>query len=433
MRTVEENGFYVSGGYQNIPPQNIIPLSVEFPRQTNLQSNLFRPSDSDFCDTSSSMKSTTLFLGDLSVVCDEEKLFNLFRPFGEIESVELKKSDRDPQRAHLGFGFIKFVHHEGAERAVREVNGMFFLGRAIRVGWADDNEKRRGPGKGSAVGRYQEKAADLKKTRQTAQIHVMFVTREMNRRVSELDLGSVFGRYGNLVDIAIKKNAINADLRVQSGYAFIHYQLTEEGVQSAVMAVEQTNNASIDGIAYQCKITHSLQAHIFAKKYRSSGSPPRTSPSPVFSEPPSFYPPGLRVGGMPHHHQQQPPVFRDYSMTPPPPQRYESLVIQPPQQTITQFMAESAPAYTYHPDNYITASSMSWTDSERLSDESFQSSYQSLASFKGDERPSSYRWSLSQQHHQYGVASQGFFPQSYSGSPEFTSFTNGGINNHNNI
>eukprot|EP01040_Poterioochromonas_malhamensis_P013460 gene13460-14805_t len=170
MRTVEENGFYVSGGYQNIPPQNIIPLSVEFPRQTNLQSNLFRPSDSDFCETSSSM-----------------------------------------------------------------------------------------------------------------------------------------------------------------------------------------------------------------------------NPSPVFSEPPSFYPPGVRVGGMPHHHQQQPPVFRDYSMTPPPPQRYESLVIQPPQQTITQFMAESAPAYTYHPDNYITASSMSWTDSERLSDESFQSSYQSLASFKGDERPSSYR------------------------------------------
>ncbi len=215
MRSVEENGFYVehhvSGGYQNIPPQNnILPLSVEFPRQTNLQSNLFRPSDSEFRETSSSMKSTTLFLGDLSVVCDEEKLFNLFRPFGEIESVELKKSDRDPQRAHLGFGFIKFVHHEGAERAVREVNGMFFLGRAIRVGWADDNEKRRGAGKGGAVGRYQEKAADLKKTRQTAQIHVMFVTREMNRRVSELDLGSVFGRYGNLVDIAIKKNAINA-------------------------------------------------------------------------------------------------------------------------------------------------------------------------------------------------------------------------------
>lgn len=194
------------------------------------------------------------------------------------------------------------------------------------------------------------------------------------------------------------------------------------------MAVEQTNNASIDGIAYQCKITHSLQAHIFAKKYRSSGSPPRTSPSPVFSEPPSFHPPGVGVGGMLHHHQQQ-PVFRDYSMTPP--QRYESLVIQPPQQTITQFMAESAPAYTtYHPDNYIASGSMSWTDSERLSDESFQPSYQSFASLKGDERPSSYRWSPSQQHHQYGVASQGFFPQSYSGSPELTSFTNGGINNN---
>ena len=43
---------------------------------------------------------------------------------------------------------------------------------------------------------------------QTSQIHVMFVTRELNRRVSELNLGAAFRRYGNLVDIVIKKNAV---------------------------------------------------------------------------------------------------------------------------------------------------------------------------------------------------------------------------------
>jgi RNA recognition motif-containing protein len=144
---------------------------------------------------------TTLFLGDLSILCDEVKLYGLFCRFGVIESVQLKKSDRDPQRAHLGFGFIKFAIRDCAAKAIQEMNGYFFLGRAMRVGWALDYGKKG----------YQwlmETVSDPKKG-QTAQIHVMFVTRELNRRVSELDIGAVFGRYGNLVDVAIKKNAIN--------------------------------------------------------------------------------------------------------------------------------------------------------------------------------------------------------------------------------
>lgn len=47
----------------------------------------------------------------------------------------------------------------------------------------------------------------------------------------------------------------------------MHYSLTEEGVRSAVIAVESTNNRSIDHIAYQTKVTYSLQAHIFAMKH----------------------------------------------------------------------------------------------------------------------------------------------------------------------
>lgn len=145
-------------------------------------------------------ETTTLFLGDLSVICDEIKLYELFSRFGEVETVQLKKSDRDPQRAHLGFGFIKFATHDSAERALQEMNGYFFLGRAMIVDWAVDYGKK---------GSQCLEITMAPKSKPTAQIHVMFVTRELNRRVSELDLGGVFSRYGNLVDIAIKKNAIN--------------------------------------------------------------------------------------------------------------------------------------------------------------------------------------------------------------------------------
>ncbi len=156
---------------------------------------------------------TTLFLGDLSITCDEGNLFELFSRFGVVESVQLKKSERDPQRAHLGFGFIKFANRDSAERALLEMNGYFFLGRAMRVGWALNNGERY---------HLKEKALDPKKN-QTAQIHVMFVTSELKRRVSELDIGAAFRRYGNLLDVAIKKIATN------------HVRLTYHTVSSLIL------------------------------------------------------------------------------------------------------------------------------------------------------------------------------------------------------
>ncbi len=116
----------------------------------------------NFCPKSEDL-TTTLFLGDLSFICDEMKLYDVFSRFGGIESVQLKKSDLDPQRAHLGFGFIKFCCRESAERALQEMDGYFFLGRAMRVGWAVDYGKQQSP---SSL----EKAAANRK-RPTAQIH----------------------------------------------------------------------------------------------------------------------------------------------------------------------------------------------------------------------------------------------------------------------
>ena len=158
------------------------------------------------------LNTSTLFIGDLSINCDEESIYRLFSSYGEIDIIQLKRSDRDPQRVHLGFGFIKFTTTEAAERALHGLNGYFFLGRSIRVGWAEDHDSRtnrRLKGSGGQPSISDLRSADPKKNRQTAQIHVTFLSSEMGRRISELELGNIFGQFGNLVDIAIKKNAIN--------------------------------------------------------------------------------------------------------------------------------------------------------------------------------------------------------------------------------
>lgn len=74
---------------------------------------------------------------------------------------------------------------------------------------------------------------------------------------------------------------------MQSGYAFLHFTLTREGLKSAVTAVEEVNDCMIDNIAYQCKagstlstqlaVMHSLERHQqFTPPYRN---PERFSPT----------------------------------------------------------------------------------------------------------------------------------------------------------
>ena len=74
--------------------------------------------------------STTLFLGDLSVHCTERDIRKLFRPFGTIEAIRIKRGSN--AKTNLSYGFIKFSNRQSAELAMEQVNGLMFLGRCIR-------------------------------------------------------------------------------------------------------------------------------------------------------------------------------------------------------------------------------------------------------------------------------------------------------------
>ena len=75
-------------------------------------------------------ESTTLFLGDLSVFCTEKDIRKLFRPFGTIEAIRVKRGSSS--KTNLSYGFIKFSTRESAEMALDQLNGILFLGRALR-------------------------------------------------------------------------------------------------------------------------------------------------------------------------------------------------------------------------------------------------------------------------------------------------------------
>lgn len=145
----------------------------------------------------------TLFIGDMPLLCDEERLYELFSPFGAIESIQVKKDNQHQAQSqtHLSYGFVKFLSHEPATRALAAMNGTFVLGRRLRVSWAHDN-----PGLEFVPA---QAIASSNPVRKTAQIHVLFLTSIMHQTICEMDLYEVFSHFGKVVDITIKKSVLH--------------------------------------------------------------------------------------------------------------------------------------------------------------------------------------------------------------------------------
>jgi RNA recognition motif-containing protein len=241
-----------------------------------------------------SINSATLFLGDLSIFCQEKELFELFQKYGPIESIEIKRSEKN--KPCLAYGFIKFAHRQSAADAIEQVNETLFMGRFIRVAWALDDPSSKTP---------WMKFFENKKVKTTAQVHVIFNSRNIGAPVNESTLREVFSNFGEIIDVTINKTAFNQDYGFQSGYGFIHFPLTEAGVASALNAISQLNKTVVDHVAYECTVSHGL------KNFLSTGNSSRTSQIPPANSPhmaQSRSPRGFNVAGQ----QPRPPAHSNY-------------------------------------------------------------------------------------------------------------------------
>jgi len=77
------------------------------------------------------MSSAKLYVGNLSYDTSEASLRTLFKPHGDVVSVNLI-IDRDSGRAK-GFGFVEMATPEEAQKAVAALDGTQLDGRAIKV------------------------------------------------------------------------------------------------------------------------------------------------------------------------------------------------------------------------------------------------------------------------------------------------------------
>ena len=72
-----------------------------------------------------------LYVGNLPFSVTQEKLNELFAPFGEIEEATVI-ADKFSGRSK-GFGFVTFAEDASAEKAIAEMNEKEVEGRALKV------------------------------------------------------------------------------------------------------------------------------------------------------------------------------------------------------------------------------------------------------------------------------------------------------------
>jgi len=80
-----------------------------------------------------------LYLGNLPYSFDEEKLAEIFAPYGEVEELVIIK-DKFSGRSR-GYGFATLKDDTMAQKAIEELNGKEFDGRAIVVNESKPREE----------------------------------------------------------------------------------------------------------------------------------------------------------------------------------------------------------------------------------------------------------------------------------------------------
>ena len=91
-----------------------------------------------------------IYVGNLTFDVSEDDLREAFKQFGEIAEIRLIMDKYSGKSK--GFGFIEMPSKAEAEKAIEEMNGKDFKGRALNVNEAKPKVDRGGRGSGGRGG-----------------------------------------------------------------------------------------------------------------------------------------------------------------------------------------------------------------------------------------------------------------------------------------
>lgn len=94
-----------------------------------------------------------IYVGNLPYNTTDDELQTLFSQFGNVERAQVIM-DRETGRSR-GFGFVEMPESDEGQRAIEELNGREYGGRALTVNEARPRSDDRGGGGGGRGGGYR--------------------------------------------------------------------------------------------------------------------------------------------------------------------------------------------------------------------------------------------------------------------------------------
>merc|ERR1711977_788414 len=139
---------------------------------------------------------TNIYVKNIPVEVTDEEFRDLFEKFGDVTSASLAR-DQETNKSR-GFGFVNFINHEHAAKAVDELNGKDFKGQDLYVGRAQ---------------KKHEREEELRKSYEAARIEKASKYQGVNLYVKNLDdevddekLRELFAPFGSITSAKVMRD-----------------------------------------------------------------------------------------------------------------------------------------------------------------------------------------------------------------------------------
>jgi polyadenylate-binding protein len=143
---------------------------------------------------------TNVYVKNVDLEVTDDEFRDLFEKYGQITSASLAHDDQGKSR---GFGFVNFVKHEDAAKAVEELNDSDFRGQKLYVGRAQKKHER------EEELRKQYEAARLEK--QSKYQGVNLYIKNLDDDVDDEKLRELFAPFGNITSAKVMRDAMPAE------------------------------------------------------------------------------------------------------------------------------------------------------------------------------------------------------------------------------
>ena len=162
-----------------------------------------------------------IFIKNLDTAIDNKALHDTFASFGNILSCKVAQDEFGNSK---GYGFVHYETAEGANNAIKSVNGMLLNDKKVFVGHHIPRKDR--------DSKFDEMKANF------TNIYVKNIESE----VTDEDFRQLFEKYGNVTSASIAREADSGKSR---GFGFVNYVKHED----AAKAVEELHNKDFKGQA----------------------------------------------------------------------------------------------------------------------------------------------------------------------------------------